>query len=249
MGAYRDRSGEKLFNFTLLYRISVRPTKYQCRCMCGDEREYFLSNISSQKTKNCIICQAKNRSSHLIGEKIDHLLVLDSQKVNNKIMYLVQCDCGTKRFMYAHRLGPTKTHIKTCGRCYLRSKKRDHTNYTIGTTHGMVKIIGIGNKSSNVLCLCKCGNQKIICKQSLRLNPNISCGCFYKENHPNKGEGNGKSRFTEIEILSALELIKTKQYSKDDICKMLGMSDAHLYNIINGYDWKYLKKKRDKLKI
>lgn len=175
----KNHIGQSYGNWTVLKRVQMRPAKYECVCDCGTISQIPLTNLTRGYSSKCRICQAKGRSQHMIGKKYNHILVLDIEKVENKVKAKIKCDCGNTRYLSPSLIN--KGVYKSCGECHL-SKKRKNIKILslvkIGNKHGMITIIDRIDKN-NFKIKCDCGNEKIIKYYQLQ-NKMPSCGCYWK---------------------------------------------------------------------
>lgn len=71
---------------------------------------------------------------------------------------------------------------------------KDETN----NTYGKLTVLGLSAKrmynQAAWLCKCECGNESIVCGQSLRRGATTSCGCVGEENKKIRATTHGKTR-------------------------------------------------------
>lgn len=115
-----------------------------------------------------------------LNKKINHLTCIEylgQIKSNNRRFYIkCKCDCGKEIIVleYSFRL----EQIKGCG-CYLSYNDRNIK----GKKFGKLTVINLNNsdkKHNNWVCLCDCGNNKIVRASSLIKGITQSCGCLQK---------------------------------------------------------------------
>lgn len=135
----------------------------------------------------------KFQSKDYTGEKIGRYTVLsvaDPPKgVKSKYTYwLCECDCGTK-FIRASR------HLYDSISCGCAASKAESL---IGRRYGRLVVkedLGRNKYGDhNWLCVCDCGNEKIIMGNSLKRGLTTSCGCFHKEVVSNISKTHGLSK-------------------------------------------------------
>lgn len=100
---YKDLTGQQFFYLTVLEHIGTKNESalWKCQCKCGNIVEVTANKLTSGWTKSCG-CYAREKSSermwkhNLIGQKINHLLVLERDYTQgySPIRYKCQCDCG-----------------------------------------------------------------------------------------------------------------------------------------------------------
>lgn len=90
----------------------------------------------------------------------------------NGTYWFCRCECGTEKIILEQTLFKGKT--KSCG-C---SRKIDLTNKRIGKLT-IIEPVEDNSSRSKWLCLCDCGNYKIISQNKLSgKSPTLSCGCL-----------------------------------------------------------------------
>lgn len=178
MPAYKDHSGMKFGDWTVLRRIpDLRPPKYICRCSCGFEKDVFLCNLMRGYSTKCFNCAQKNKSENLNGKKFNKLTVIESIRIKNHNCYKVQCDCGIIRILKASKVQKTPApqiigKYISCGKCNLRNYLK------LGIKSGKLTIIKEIDRDTS-LAKCDCGNEKIVKMHHLVTNY-PSCGCYLK---------------------------------------------------------------------
>jgi hypothetical protein len=183
MPTYKDYSGKKFGNWTILKRILPhRPAKYLCKCDCGKESEVFLTNLIRGYSNNCRDCQSLKPSAWLVGKKLNHLNILAIEKINNKATAKVLCDCGNLLYMdigkiQKHEGSQITSKYIACGKCKLSKPKIVNFNIIkVGFKKGTLTVIKELNKKES-LALCSCGNEKIIKFHHMKREfPH--CGCL-----------------------------------------------------------------------
>jgi hypothetical protein len=118
----------------------------------------------------------------LTGQRFGRFLVikqLDKRK-NKQIMWLCKCDCGKEKEVRGNIL--RRGQSKSCG-CFQRERASE-ANLKDLTGHRFGKLVCIKLHSKDKegkykwLCLCDCGNQKIVPSNSLQSGKTNSCGCL-----------------------------------------------------------------------
>lgn len=121
----------------------------------------------------------------ITGQKFNYLTVLfrvDIGKSDNS-WWLCKCDCGDEVVVRSSSL--KNGHTKSCG-CmskFLVSQKNSKElkpgeQYGYWTVISKTQETGAGGK---YICRCKCGNERIIPRQTLISGNSKSCGCYHKE--------------------------------------------------------------------
>ena len=123
----------------------------------------------------------------LTGQKFGKLTVVKrtTNPKNNKkdrhSYWLCDCDCGNTVIVVGTSL--TSGTTKSCG-CIRNDKYIDITGQRFGRLTVIKKVDkpdGLLNRNCYWLCLCDCGNKKIINGRSLRNGSTNSCGCLHKD--------------------------------------------------------------------
>ncbi|MBQ7485901.1 MAG: hypothetical protein IJT77_00210 [Clostridia bacterium] len=105
------------------------------------------------------------------GDRFGKLTVLSIQEKT----VLCQCDCGNEKRVNKYNL--LKGSTRSCGCLRLTAPVK------IGDVFGMLTVLeDLGNRK--MLCRCQCGNEKIICKDSLTSGGTHSCGCIPRGKKP-----------------------------------------------------------------
>ena len=122
-----------------------------------------------------------NKVKDITGQKFGKLTVIGrngyTEGKKKSILWLCKCDCGNEALR-------TSAHLKqigcpSCGKCRL-IKDEDF----IGKSFGYWTVVSSAENKSNkksFLCRCKCGNERIVNADTLKLGTSKSCGCYHKE--------------------------------------------------------------------
>lgn len=100
------------------------------------------------------------------------------------------CDCGNETIVSGNSLRGLKT--LSCGCLHKEVMKENHIRKFIDLTGQKIGRLLVKSRSDDYisskgykrtmwLCLCDCGNEKIICSSSLISGDTKSCGCYAKE--------------------------------------------------------------------
>lgn len=119
----------------------------------------------------------------LTGQRFGRLVAIrpTTQKKDNRIVWECLCDCGTTTYVQSSYL--TRGDVKSCGCLITLSawNRLDLTNQHFGKLIA-IKATGERKKSSALwLCLCDCGNEKIVAANQLTYGSVKSCGCLKSE--------------------------------------------------------------------
>lgn len=129
-----------------------------------------------------------------IGKKFNRLTILDiyekeriskGRKYKEKFVKCL-CECGSIHHTYLYNV--IKGAIKSCG-CLRIEKAKRHENL-IGKRFGRLVVKEktnfkkLNNRSIVWLCVCDCGNEKLVNTTMLKSGKTRSCGCLAKEKIP-----------------------------------------------------------------
>lgn len=156
-----------------------------CRCLCGTEKEVFVADLISGKTKSCG-CYTKDRNHDtmidLTGQQFDRLTVIREDGRDNAgiVLWLCQCICGNYVRVTAARL----TSGNTCSCGCLQKDRAGLNNFKdlTGMRFGHLIVLyrdttAPKGKGAYWVCLCDCGGIKTIRGKDLLSGHNITCGC------------------------------------------------------------------------
>ena len=168
---------------------------WECKCDCGNLVTIKGTSLTYGQTTSCGCYRLKklreDRLIDLSGRRFGKLTVLHRVEdyvspTNGKRRgrWLCQCDCGKQITTVTSYL--TSGNTNSCG-CYKRERaSQTHFVDIVGERYGMLVVLERvddyinsenGRARPQFLCLCDCGNKKVIQKESL-LNGTISCGCI-----------------------------------------------------------------------
>lgn len=194
MGNPLSLSGER-FEYLVVIGKSKKRTKdnrilWDCRCDCGEIVSVRSDHLISGHTRSCgcYSCKsaAKRTVRDLVGQKIGRLTVIQDsgQRAHNGgVLWMCQCDCGTKINVRSDSL--ISEHTKSCG-CYNRERaaelgKKD----LIGQRFGRLTAVRESKKRYNGctmwVCQCTCGRETVVLCSSLINGNTRSCGCLQRE--------------------------------------------------------------------
>ena len=125
-----------------------------------------------------------NNIISLVGQKFGRLTVIKfaEKKPKGHSKWLCKCDCGNYKTVDGTHLKRHK--IQSCGCLHKEITSKQNTKNLIGQRFGKLLVVerAGSNKKSNAewLCLCDCGNEKIVLGTRLRKGITKSCGCLIK---------------------------------------------------------------------
>ena len=186
-GKIIDITGKKFNNLTPLFPVRINgKIKWNCLCDCGKEIFVNAAALKNGNTKSCGCLKSNklkdkwsNAREDLLGSKFNRLTAIRFVGVeNNAAIYEFLCDCGNKIITTMHSVKSGNT--KSCG-ClfdeFIDESKRD----IIGKKFGKLTVVsyaGINRYGgTNFKCICDCGREITISRNSLISNNTKSCGC------------------------------------------------------------------------
>lgn len=166
---------------------------YHCKCDCGNEKDIYRYGLIKGSTTSCG-CFSRELTSNKFSkdytnQKFGKLKVIDrlANFKNNRTYYNCICDCGNTRIVYGNDL--TSGKISMCKKCAelirLKKKRKDYTGQKFGKLT-ILKMIYEHYNNTKALCLCDCGNEKIIDMQNILNGHTQSCGCYEQESRFNR---------------------------------------------------------------
>ena len=175
------------------------PRLYKCKCSCGDEVIFERTQLTSNIVHYC-----GNKNNHiertnfndLTGQVFGKLTVLNPlpKRVDNKVVWLCQCECGNTVEVISTNL--IKGNTLSCG-CYHKEQiTNDITNKRFGKLVALYPTEKRYGSSIIWKCQCDCGT---ICEKpsnSLVSGGVKSCGCLISY-----GEEKIRTMLNEYQIL------------------------------------------------
>lgn len=155
------------------------------------------------------------RSKNLVGKKFGLWTVISREEngSRNQSRWLCKCQCGIERIIDGSSLLQGKS--KSCG-CR-------HKLDLIGKRFGRLTVleevepcdIKSGGKRRRFMCVCDCGNKKIIDGVHLTSGAIISCGCFMRERVIETSTTHGKTGTRLHRIWRGMKIRCSDKNSKD----------------------------------
>lgn len=123
------------------------------------------------------------KARDLSKEKFGRLQPLypTEKRVNKSIVWICQCDCGTKKEIPAFFM--TGGRVKSCGCLKQETDKKPKGNVIdlVGQRFNKLTVISRdgsdGRGEAKWVCQCDCGNQITVLSSNLRSGHTTSCGC------------------------------------------------------------------------
>lgn len=243
MGNFRDLTGQKFGELTVLYRGKNSKTGrvvWHCKCSCGNECDVQANNLISGNTTSCGCKQKQQAILKIQGKKFGRLTPLypTNKRTNERsIIWHCKCDCGNECDVAACYL--TNGHTRSCG-CLNKEQickigyhnKKDLTNQRFGKLTVMydTKV----RKQGNIVwhCKCDCGNEIDVRGKSLIGGETQSCGCLTSSH--------GTLKIQTLLIDNKINYITEKSFNdcRFSETKALARYDFYLpeYNILIEFD-------------
>lgn len=201
-GNFIDETGNKYGKLTVMSVLDEKDsdnrTLFLCQCECGNLTKVSGKSLRRGHTKSCGCLQKEKRNfideaGNVYG-RLTVLSALEEKDVDNRNLFLCQCECGnlTKVSGKSLRSGNTKS----CG-CLQKEKAIEtlKTKTRLGNTIGVdltgqrfgkltvVKEVESITKSNGKsvrqwLCKCDCGGEIIAQHVYLTTGDVLSCGCL-----------------------------------------------------------------------
>lgn len=140
MSAFKNLSGQRFGALVVLEHIpQSKPTKWLCRCDCGNETTVNSSNLIQGLTTSCgcathraSLRKGKSSGKHidLTGKRYGRLV---AKEFVSRDKWLWQCDCGNTTVARASSV--KKGETISCG-CYQKEARRSDASQQFGHTGG-----------------------------------------------------------------------------------------------------------------
>ena len=209
MTAIKDLTGQKFGKLTVLYRAENHVSKngntrvtWHCQCDCGNELDVMALNLTRNHTVSCGCSRADGRKKltrDITGERFGNLTGIRKIENTDRTKWLFKCDCGNEVIAYLSNVTSGKT--LSCGKkCGLKiqnpisDKPKGYSGDLTGQRFGRLFVkqkLENENGYTMFLCLCDCGNEKVVRGNYLKYGTTKSCGCLHKE-------VSGKSNFENL---------------------------------------------------
>lgn len=187
-----DYSGQVFGDLSVIHKIAgKKPTKYLCKCLCGNEIEVLQRNLTNGSTRHCG-CKSvrKIRASRvaqksIVGQTFGELLVLTELEPhitpNGSKQRRVKCKCSCGEEIIIG-LSLAKKNGK-CTKCMKKKNRKDVTGQRFGklvvTSMADDYISPSGFRLSRCNCICDCGNSCTVNMSTLVTGKTRSCGCLH----------------------------------------------------------------------
>ena len=123
-------------------------------------------------------CKGMDLSGQIFG-KLTVVARVEPRGSRSSGMWICRCRCGNTRILSSSEL--MHGRVKSCGLC---SRAEDLTGRRYGRLLALEQaepLFSSGQKRTQWLCLCDCGNTVVVLASNLKAGTTISCGCLSKE--------------------------------------------------------------------
>jgi hypothetical protein len=166
---------------------------YKCTCDCGNKKDVSRNSLLNGNSKSCGCYVSQLISSRFskdyTNQRFNNLIAIERlpNYKNSKTYYKCKCVCGNERIVYSNDL--TSGKVKMCHECAekerVKNRRNDYTGQKFGKLY-IKKMIYKNKERTKALCLCECGNEKIIDIQNILNGHTQSCGCYEEESRFNR---------------------------------------------------------------
>lgn len=171
-----DLKGQRFGALTVIEESPERASnggiKWVCQCDCG-KVTVVAGSALRHKTRPTNSCGCNiHKKQEFIGKKFNSLTVLrpSEKRVNGKIMWECQCDCGNITLVSTSNL--TSGQVKSCG-C---ARYKSEIPLTIKEGDIFGKLTAIQRKGHLWICECSCGELIEVSASELVNGHRTSCG-------------------------------------------------------------------------
>lgn len=196
---WEDLSGKVFGELTVVKLVDApdnvknKKSKYwECKCSCGNITIVKTSNLNSGHCTRCWECAHYETNKHkrkdLTGQTFGELTVLEmiypDRSKSKKTMCRCICSCGNEKITSPDTLQRNTLHSCGCKRyeALLDAVAKDIVGEKFGRLLVKEIIYDYENHTKpKVRCLCDCGNEVIVIKDSVLSGKTRSCGCLQKE--------------------------------------------------------------------
>lgn len=199
---FRDLTGERFGNITVLHQIESihQGSRWHCICDCGIEFDtngkVLRSHLKTDCGKHGYEKLSKIFKEDLTGQRFGHITIIsEAQKQGEKTMWHYQCDCGRSGIVSASNA--KRGMVRSCGKCSIRSVGEDMIENFLRSHHILFE-----REKSFIGC-------KYIAK--LRFD-------FYLYNHNIAIEYDGEFHYEETTMGNNLQDQKLRDQAKNEYC-------------------------------
>lgn len=233
----KDLSNQRYERLSVLFPVLSNDKKqWLCKCDCGNYIVVTRNNLTKKNTKSCGCLHSDIMSkrwelyregSDIVGRTFGRLTAVSFVGIQNQeAIYLFQCDCGNYVEYPIHRVKQGFT--QSCG-CLKKDWADAYTKDIIGRKFGKLLVlscVGVSEHGCHKFeCLCDCGENIVVERNSLTRGLVQSCGCMRSV-----GENNIK------QILNENNVIYKQQYTFQDLSSESGRLLPYDFAIIDDVD-------------
>jgi hypothetical protein len=172
------KPGERFEKLVIVNMITEKTDlhryDYNCKCDCGKYTIVQGSHLRSGHTTSCGCIRLLN---DLTGQRFGNLVVI-KRRIDKEYVgtyWICSCDCGNKIETKSDYL--TSDGPKSCG-----CKAEPRYFNLLGKKFGQLTVLK--RTEDAWLCLCDCGNEKLVGSGHLVSNHTKSCGCLVFSEDP-----------------------------------------------------------------
>lgn len=163
----KDLTNKQIGHWQVLNKVNnPGATKYNCKCICGIQKEVSASSLLNNKS---LSCGCVNKTESLLNQVFHKLTALSYQQGK----YNCKCECGN--YINVEPFNLINNKVRSCGCIKKPNLINQKFNMLIVTSLNEERSC-TGNQYWN--CLCDCGNTTTLCTSSLTRNITKSCGCI-----------------------------------------------------------------------
>lgn len=206
---YREQTpiGKVFGNLEVIsnYFMEGKYSNVICRCVCGKEKNIKCENLVKGSTTSCGCKGIEDLAGKVFGK---WKVISKNDKASSRHSYYnCECSCGKIKIIRGNHLSSGNT--SSCKSC---SRLKDITGKRFGRLRVLVFYPA---HQSSCLCICDCGNEKIVRAHMLSSGNIKSCGCLRKEFKGGKtthGKSRSKIYVTYRSVLNRCFNSKNKSY-------------------------------------
>lgn len=213
------KMGDKFGDWEVIGEIDKSTYKVMCRCSCGVERAVNIYTLINKTSTNCGHLKNLDRVIDLKGRHFGKLEVI---KYLGDQRWECKCSCGNT--CIKHRNNLLDGRATQCPICSGKTPVN-----LLGLEFGKLKPVEyLGDKKW--LCLCACGNSKVIRSCNLTNHSTISCGCIqYKSDKDHLIEVATKFKNIHNRFPTLTELAELENVTYGCMVYHIGKLDLHEY--------------------
>lgn len=197
--------------------------KCRCRCQCGKEKDIYLVNLTSGRTRSCG-CVSKKKPRPPVdiqGKRFGKLIAIEPTEERDlgSVVWRCKCDCGREAKVSLRKL--SNGTATSCG-CEVRKKGRAVRDLA-GKRFGQLTVVSQTDKRSYKgsviwVCRCDCGKMVDVPSDELVNGNSRSCGCLKAES---AGEARQNLHFVDG---TCIEWLETRRERSDNTTGHKGVS-------------------------